>query len=302
MKNKTYSRRFVSDASNHIYQISENGGVLFYNQTDLMVFVSCVFSSARKHNVTVTLFCPMITHVHIQAHTHYLKDLSEFVKEYSSIFAKCYNKRSGHKGQLFKVPFGSAPKPDSNSFRTNCVYILNNPVVKHLCDSPEQFKWNFLSLYKSDNTHSSATEKDSKEFAKAKKSIRCAHKSAGILKYEFWDYWKARLTFLEYRKLVDFFTSVYAEIDYYRSIKAFGSIENMIMAARTNSGKEFDISEWKEEGDFRPYGYLLSELHNNGIEYPYLLSEKEKMKYFFFLKSKTGAKERMIKRVLHINY
>ena len=67
-----------------------------------------------------------------------------FVKEYSALYAKDFNKTIAASGQVFKT-FGCAAKKGDKSIRTACSYLYNNPGEKELCEKAEEYRWTFLA-------------------------------------------------------------------------------------------------------------------------------------------------------------
>ena len=107
---KKRRRRFIEGESNHIYQRTVDGVILFYDKEDFLLFYMIVSVTVKKYNVRVLQMCLMIDHVHMLAESESLEVLADFVRDYTSIFAKEYNLSVGRSGRLFAKSFGSAPK------------------------------------------------------------------------------------------------------------------------------------------------------------------------------------------------
>ena len=85
---KKRRRRFIEGESNHIYQRTVDGVILFYDKEDFLLFYMIVSVTVKKYNVRVLQMCLMIDHVHMLAESESLEVLADFVRDYTSIFAK----------------------------------------------------------------------------------------------------------------------------------------------------------------------------------------------------------------------
>ena len=141
-------RKFIPGECMHIYQREVKGYNIFYDLEDFLVFYMIFSTTARHYGVKVMMMCIMPNHVHSLLSSDSLKNISNFIMRYTSLFVREYNRDLGRKGQLFHKSFGSAPKKGGKSIRSTIVYIGNNPVEKALSSVAEGYKWNFLSYIK----------------------------------------------------------------------------------------------------------------------------------------------------------
>ena len=144
MVKKMRRRRFVAGECSHVYQRTVDGVVLFHDREDFLMFYMIVSVTAKKRGVRLLMMCLMIDHVHLLLETDTLEQMADFVRDYSSVFAKEYNDSIGRHGKLFVKSYGSAPKNGDKRTRSAIVYIGNNPVEKMLCHKAEEYRWNFL--------------------------------------------------------------------------------------------------------------------------------------------------------------
>ena len=143
-------RKFSADGVMHIYQRTISGFNLFYSLEDFLVFYTIVSVQAKKFKVTVWEMCLMIDHIHILVSCGKLKQMSEFVSAYTSLFVREFNECTGRSGSLFESPYGSTCKIDLKKIRSAIVYLFNNPVEKMLCGLAQEYRWNFLRYYDPD--------------------------------------------------------------------------------------------------------------------------------------------------------
>ena len=109
----------------HIYQREVKGYNIFYDLEDFLVFYMIFSTTARHYGVKVMMMCIMPNHVHSLLSSDSLKNISNFIMRYTSLFVREYNRDLGRKGQLFHKSFGSAPKKGGKSIRSTIVYIGN---------------------------------------------------------------------------------------------------------------------------------------------------------------------------------
>ena len=100
---------------------------------------------AKKYGIKVFSLCQMPDHVHDAVASRSQSDLVEFKRELNSRFARDYNKHCDTQGQVFEMPFGSAPKYGDKKARSVIVYIGNNPVERQLVSHAEEYRWNYLA-------------------------------------------------------------------------------------------------------------------------------------------------------------
>ena len=145
-------RKFSADGVMHIYQRTRSGFNLFYSLEDFLVFYTIVSVQAQKFNILLWEMCLMIDHIHLLASCGKLNQLSEFISSYTSLFVREFNLHIGRSGPLFEGPYGSACKIDMKKIRSTIIFIFNNAVEKKLCESAQEYRWNFLRYYDPDMT------------------------------------------------------------------------------------------------------------------------------------------------------
>ena len=89
------SRKFINGECNHVYQRTVGGVNLFYDLEDFLVFYMIVSVTVKKHGVRLLSMCLMIDHVHLLLLTDSLSRLADFVRDYSSIYAREFNASVG---------------------------------------------------------------------------------------------------------------------------------------------------------------------------------------------------------------
>ena len=299
------SRRFVPGIPNHCYQKTIDGSVLFYSDTDYLVCFTHMCTSAISNNVKIMAVSLMPDHIHSNVSAPAIGNLNNYVKEYSSPFAKEQNIIcGGRKGPIFKKSYGSAPKHGDKAVRTNIIYIGNNPVERRLCGRAEEYKWNFLPYAVSSHPFSEPIilNKASWNLRNAILEVKSLRKKLLPLKHAFLDRLLSKLNDREKAQLEDYIISIYNVIDYSAAIKYFGSYWAMIEAMHVSTGSEYDIKEeftgWSDAWYDKMAALCRNQCRTDDIYAIFRLPDLEKQKLFSYLMTNTGATEKQIRKYL----
>ena len=306
----TSKRAFIPGVPNHVYQISSDCGVIFYDESDYLVCLSIIFTAASRHGVVISALCLMINHIHIQAECRTREGLSAFEADFTSCFTRLYNARHRRSGPLFRNPFGSAPKASKFDIMDNYVYICNNPVVKYLCQTAEDYRWNLCAYLFSDHPFSQRFRYTdaSKSLLAARQRIKGLKARGQHLSYDSVDFYRRSLSLQEWRQLSDFIVVTYMDIDNSRIISLYGDRSTMFNAVHSSRGKENDLNEVSGGKDYRPYYRMLETFHQMTCRTgkccpgPYPLDEKQKMRLAYAFANGTGASIWQIAAFLHLPY
>ena len=182
---KYRKRKFVPGECMHIYQRAVKGFNIFYDLEDYLVFYTIFAVVAKVYDISVLELCIMSNHVHILLSSGKLKEISDFIMHYTSMFVREYNDDVGRRGPLFHKSYGSAPKKGSKSIRSAIVYIGNNPVEKDLCRYAEDYRWNFLRYMVSPHPFSVnvPARKRSRRLTRCMKYVSAVAQSGNYLNY-----------------------------------------------------------------------------------------------------------------------
>ena len=240
--NKSVRSRF---AGYHVYQRSSDKSIIFKSGKDALVFISIVKVKAMKLGALVYAICLMDNHIHMLVKVRDKYTLHRFVTDYTSLFAKLYNKRHNRSGMLFSTPYGRAYKKTDKYIR-NCIsYINNNPVEANKTKNIEDYIWNLFSFASSSHPHSEALD-----LSKARKGIRfcCrvlkAEQSRGRhLTYELLDEVFSKADKKETSQLVDYILNLYNPVDYSAINTLYGNMDKASLAINANTGSEYEIAE-----------------------------------------------------------
>lgn len=300
-------RRFIKNVCNHVYQNTIGGAVLFYSELDYLSFFTRFCVCARKYDVSVVGLTLMFDHIHHNTKAFYPSELSDFVKDYTCHYSREQNELCHRKGALFNSTFGSAPKKDDKSVRTNLVYMGNNPVERCLCKKAEQYKWNFLAYAKCDYPFSEPIQynKASRPMKKAIRIVRSFLKKQRPLNYHTLKKLFSPLRGPERAQLTDYIISQYNVIDYDEAIRYFGNYERMIESMHVNTGSEYDIKETFVGTSDICYPKMIQWVEQNlsvkDVHDIFLMDNKERKDLFYRLQKETGASGRQVAKFLRLN-
>ncbi len=240
--NKSVRSKF---ASYHVYQRSSDRSIVFKSGKDAIVFISIVKVKAIKLGILVYAICLMDNHIHMLVKARDKSSLHRFVTDYTSLFAKLYNKRHNRSGMLFSTPFGRAYKKTDKYIRNCICYINNNPVEAHKTKTIEEYLWNLFSFSNSSHPHSEPLN-----LSKARKRIRfcCRVLKAELsrgrhLAYELLDEVFSSAEKNEISQLADYILNLYNPVDYSAVKGLYGNMYKASLAINANTGSEYEIAE-----------------------------------------------------------
>ncbi len=300
------SRKFYRDIINHCYQRTADGGVLFYTTSDHLVYFTMYCIVAKKYGIKVFSLCQMPDHVHDAVASRSQRDLVEFKRELNSRFAREYNKHCGTQGQVFEMPFGSAPKYGDKKARSVIVYIGNNPVERQLVSHAEEYRWNYLAYAFCPNPFSEkiVIRRSSKALRTAVKVIKAQHKAGKPLNFTLLKNITKELSSGELQQITDFIISTYNVIDYVSAIRFFDTFADMLTAMHATTGSEHDLNEVFVGKSDKPYAQMtciiLSQTDLKDIHQILTMDRDAKWELFLLLRQKTDVMGEQIMKFLHM--
>lgn len=290
----------------HVYQNTYSGALIFYSVEDFIVFFTIFCVTVRKFSMHILALSLMPDHLHVSVVAQSRWELSAFVKEYTYIFSREYNKDSGQKGKFFRHNFGASRKEGDKAIRTNLSYVANNGREKGLCRITDGYQWNFIAYARSDHPFS-------KKIVLSNAS-RCLRRSIKRV-----DYWRENDSPLKYRlardifsglkseerkQLADYIVASYNVLDYKTLISFYGDYDKMILAFESNQGSEYDITEdYSKESDlgYREIILVLSEKHGfKNVKDVLKRPLDERIAIARSLLLETNASKRQIIKALHL--
>jgi REP element-mobilizing transposase RayT len=305
---KSQKRPFQKGIINHCYQRSKDGGLLFYSYSDYLVWFTIVCTVARRYNVTILALCPMPDHVHKSVVASSVKELSDFMRDCSSLYALRFNHECKTEGPVFEARFGSAPKYGSKNGRTNLMYVWNNPVERQLTDKAEDYRWNFLAYAASNHPFSKKLiiRKAGKAMRKAVAEVKAQFKMGLPMTHTQLKRLFNTLTNEECQQLTDHIITTYNVIDYDTALSFFNSYDDLLKAVHSTTSKDHDINEvfiGKTDAHYlKMTSVIMRELKLNDIHDILAMSPDEKFDAFQILRKHSDAMGEQIAKFLHMKF
>lgn len=303
MKNR---RRVVPGALHHVYTISRDGGVLFYRVSDRLCLFTVLSVYSRKYKVAVLGLSIMFTHIHLMVRVVDLAQLRAFIGQTLATFTRIINADRRKRGELFRRPFGSAPRVSPKEKRSSLIYLFNNPVEKHLCAKAVDDRWSFLAYSKTPFPFSKPLIKREVSF-RLRRAAECvdAECAAGrYLRPAFLRRLFGGLVKEEQESLTDYIINKYQFICFDDAIGLFGDVDRMLLAAEASAGKEFDVGEQFEPLSDVAYREMAAQAAKNHLfeDWKLLhLSDEEIGRWMRYFRVATTANDRQIRRFMHLD-
>ena len=306
MKKRNRKRRFIPLECNHVYQRSDGGYNIFYDDEDYLLCFMILSVFAQKHSVKLVKICFMVDHIHILLDVESCEHMAAFVRDYTSAFVKEYNTSIGRKGRLFYKSFGSAPKQGNKKMRSVIVYIGNNPVEKGLCRYAEDYRWNFIRymLPKEMQQKKCRASRGSRKLLRCFKRVKAAVNAGAYMNYtQLYDMF-SDLTDVERTSLVDYVVMAYYPFDADCILDLYDDWQQVIDAMHSTAGSEYDLKEkWYSKSDaiyMKMSSYVRENLNICPVRNVLKLSSEQKNLMAAELKSKTGATDYEVNKFLHL--
>lgn len=305
-KEVRHRRNFSSGILNHCYQRTVDGMLLFYSVSDYLVFYTIISIISRKYGVKILAMCLMPDHIHTSTIAENKRQLTMFVHEYSRLFALLQNRLCKRSGHLFRTPFGSAPKYGPKKARTNLIYVWNNGVERQLCAKAEEYRWNFLAYAQNEHPFSEPIlmRSASTHLKKAIAAVKAQYDSDNYLNYNLLKRISKHLNRKEINQLTDYIINLYNVIDYSAAIEFFDKYDDLLMAAHSNTGSEYDLNEvflGKSDAWYSKISSLLMrELSLTDIHDVLCLTDDRKFELLQMLMEKTPAPPEQIAAFLRL--
>ena len=248
-----------ANAIHHVYQNTRRGYLIFYSVKDYLILFSVISVIARRYGIQILGISMMPDHIHLIVDVRDPALFRAFVRDYTSIFTKLYNRHYALSGPLFNTPYGCAPKRIHKKIRTALAYVYNNPVEGHLALKVEDDRWNFLAYAVEKYPFSEKLRIDKARWAvrKALYTAKACWKGGRWLDYTELERVTNELSPRELQQFTDYVIRKYNCIDYEAAIAYYGSYEKMVLAFNSNTGSEYDIQEDTYAKDYRIYKTMI---------------------------------------------
>ncbi len=286
----------------HIYQRSDDWGVIFYDDRDRLVYYTQCAVQARRKGITVLAASLMYTHTHQSARGRSDKQLSLYVKDSSSAFGRAYNHTWKRNGPVFHENYGRSLKLSQKEIRSNLAYVNNNHVEKKMCKSAIDCRWCFLAYAVSKNPFSLPLDKNtaSKKLLRVMRLVKRRSDADQPLTYEHIDLMFRDLGDIEREQLIDHIIYTYSLVSYSEAIKYYGSFDTMLLAFNSNTGSEYEIAEAFVKAPDTNYSKMIRLGVDEGwLSRIYTMSDEEKTRLARQIRLFTDSRDYQIAGFLH---
>lgn len=265
-KTKMQNRRFKNGAVNHVYQRTLNKFNIFYDVADYIAYFTIFCTTARQYDLSILGLCLMVDHIHALIQTNEKHVLSRFISHVSTVFVKEYNSSLGRTGPLFEKRFGSAPKINKKQLISSIIYVANNPVERHLCQSADEYRWNFMAYMTSPQPFSKNLNirHASRKLKRAIAVVNSLHSQNKYLNHSITAKLLSELIKDETEQLIDYIISLYNVIDYESVLSHFVSYEHLTLSMRSTTGSEYEINEYKDRYSDRVFMDMIEVAKRTG--------------------------------------
>ena len=295
-----------ANAVHHIYQNTRNGYLIFYSVTDYLVLFSILSVKAGQYGITILGICMMPDHLHLLVYVKDPERFHAFMRDFTSIFTRFYNRHYHLSGSLFNTPFGGVPKLGHKKIRSAIAYVYNNPVEGQQAQTVEDDRWNFLAYATEKHPFSEKLHIDRArwDMRKALNVVKAYAKDGNLLDYPVIGDVTKNLSPRELQQFTDYVIRRYHCIDYQATIAYYNSYEKMVLALDANTGSEYDMKEDTYGKDYRIYKIMIRELcYTKGYEtmkkvLTLPLSDRKRLGRDLMLR--TGATEKEVAKLLRL--
>lgn len=173
------------EGSFHYHSIikSIRGRVIFYEDSDRLLFLNILRRFVDKYGVTLVEFVLMDNHIHILHTAQSKKEAQQFISELQQNFSYWYNRFHSSKDTMF-VPAKIYPKNREEMVTKCALYILQNPMVasRDAYPHPKDYKWSSYRFHYSFMKGGRSLVKDPSQIMKLNYMSRMINSSRSIYK------------------------------------------------------------------------------------------------------------------------
>ena len=130
----------IPGATYHVMNRGNRKARIFEDDRDRNRFTELFVEAAAKYGVEILVVQQMDTHFHAVVTTP-RGNLSEFMRQFQSEFARYSNWRHGRVGHLFQRRFRRVIVENDVHLFIAVAYVFDNPVKSGLVSRPEDWKW-----------------------------------------------------------------------------------------------------------------------------------------------------------------
>ena len=127
-----YKENFEESRFFHVMVRGIAKQIIFEDNFDNQHFLNLLEEYSVKHNIKVVCYCLMYNHVHIECQD-FNENLSQFMSELCSTYARYFNKKYERCGSLFQRPYKKKVINHEAYLVQVFHYIIRNPEKDGIC-------------------------------------------------------------------------------------------------------------------------------------------------------------------------
>jgi putative transposase len=143
----------VPELTYHITSRTNGRRLFLKKKKDQKILCRILKVCLLKHGVVIYAFTPMMNHFHMLISFRKDSDLSKFMAEFKSTYAKYFNRRYDTSGHFWGDRFRSTIVQDDSHALACLRYLDRNPVKAGLVDHPEKWMLNSFRSYAYGENH-----------------------------------------------------------------------------------------------------------------------------------------------------
>lgn len=141
------SRKDLPGLFQHIMSQGINKEYIFNNDNLKERYIDILKDKMQKNNVNILAYCIMDNHVHLLANLQKIEDMSKFMHQVNTTYAKFYNKTYNRVGYVFRNRYLAKPILNELQLKRCIVYIHRNPVAAKLVTKESKYKFSSYNEY-----------------------------------------------------------------------------------------------------------------------------------------------------------
>ena len=144
------ARKYYDTSFFHVIVQGINKEYIFENEKYMSRYIKIIKEKSSNNKINLIAYCVMNNHAHFLIQTDQINEMSCFMHNVNTTYAKFYNKDKNRVGYVFRDRYKSEPISNERYFIKCINYIHNNPVKAKIVDSCKNYKFSSYSEFLSD--------------------------------------------------------------------------------------------------------------------------------------------------------
>lgn len=141
------ARKLLGEIVCHHMVQGINKEYIFQKTEDKEKYLELLKKYHNKLNVDIIAYCIMDNHTHFLLYSNQIDNISRFMQQVNSQYAKYYNKKNERVGYVYRNRFESKPIMQRKQLYTCIKYIHMNPVKAKIVKNEEDYTYSSYNDY-----------------------------------------------------------------------------------------------------------------------------------------------------------